>query len=555
MRNIKITIYSVLMFFTFSCTGDFDEINTNNQGFESTDLSAKFFITQPQHTLYAPGRYAYWRAHLIHADRYAGHFTFGSSSSWWNDGLGYSYSSGYTDAAWDWLSGYFGDIKGFMDLTQAGAEFENEYMYAMGLIIKSLYYQMYTDIFGMLPYSEAGVEGNLTPKYDSQSDIYKGIIADLDEAMAIIGDSERTGTGVTDVAENDVYCEGDLQKWKKLANTLKLRIGMRALGASGDDFASSTITSALNSPLLDASSGSVLMEKDDIIGQWGAAAYGDVWHNFPGGGSWSVGATLINQLKTTQDPRLPVYASPAVGGEFTFEVTSDDYQERLNFLIAALDEAGAVYTLSTSGDVTTINVEEGQYIGQPTRLNSDIQPLVNLDMYSSPGELIIQKMGEGEDSYPEIILTSAEAYFLQAEAALKGVGSGDPQTLFADGIREAMKIWEISDGDVETYISSQDAANINIGTLDEKLEKIALQRWLVSYTDGFEAWAVVRDTGYPTELSQGVSNSIIYELGTLNGAYPQRMRYGSGAQSNPNYTQAVSEQGEDVQATKLWFAK
>ena len=78
---------------------------------------------------------------------------------------------------------------------------------------------------------------------------------------------------------------------------------------------------------------------------------------------------------------------------------------------------------------------------------------------------------------------------------------------------------------------------------------------VVSYTDGFEAWAVVRDTGYPTELAQGVSNSIIYELGTLNGDYPQRMRYGSDAQSNPNYSQAVSEQGEDVQGTKLWFAQ
>ena len=118
-----------------------------------------------------------------------------------------------------------------------------------------------------------------------------------------------------------------------------------------------------------------------------------------------------------------------------------------------------------------------------------------------------------------------------------------------------MKLWSVSDGDAENYISSQDAANISAGTMEEKLEKIATQRWLVSYTDGFEAWAVVRDTGYPTELAQGVSNSIIYELGTLSGDYPQRMRYGSGAQSNPNYGQAVSTQGADVQATKLWYAK
>jgi len=543
------------MFFTFSCTGDFDEINTNNQGFESTDLSAKFFVTEAQYQLYAPARYPYWRAQLIHTDRYAGHFTFGSNVSWWSDGLGYSYNGGYTDAAWGWLAGYFGNVKSYMDLTATGAEFENQQMYAMGLIMKSLYYQMYTDAFGMIPFSEAGVEGNLTPKYDTQKDIYKGIIADLDAAMALIGSETATGVNVDDVGSNDIYCGGDMQKWKKLANTLKLRIAMRALGASGDDFASNAISSALSSPLLDDASGSVTMEKDIVIGQWGSAAYGDVWHSFGAGSNWSMGATLINQLKSTQDPRLYVYASPAKGGVFEFVGTGSDYEERLAFLLATLEQADAIYDSSTSGDVTTLNVEAGQYIGQPTRLNGDIKPMVKIDLFSAPGQLINQKTGEGVGTYPEIILTSAEAYFLQAEAAVRGIGSGDAQSLYADGIRQAMKLWEISDGDADSYISSQDAANISTGTMEEKLEKIAIQRWLVSYTDGFEAWAVVKDTGYPIELSQGVSNSTIYELGTLNGDYPQRLRYGSGAQSNPNFGQAISTQGPDEQATKLWYAK
>jgi len=91
--------------------------------------------------------------------------------------------------------------------------------------------------------------------------------------------------------------------------------------------------------------------------------------------------------------------------------------------------------------------------------------------------------------------------------------------------------------------------------MDEKLEKIAIQRWLNAYTDGFEAWAIVRDTGYPSNLAGGVSNQTIYELGTLNGDYPQRMRYGSGAQANENFAAAIAAQGADVQGTKLWWAK
>jgi hypothetical protein len=541
-----------------SCTKDFDEINTNNSGFTASEVSAKYFLTSTQVGLYAPSRYEYWRAHLIHSDRYAGHFCFGHNRSWWSDGLGYDYSAGYTDASYDWLAGYFGKVKGFADLTNVGGEFENQYYYAISLIIKGLYYQVYTETFGMVPFSEAGVDGILTPKYDAQKDIYKGIIADLDNAMSIIGSAERTGTGVEDAGDNDVYCGGDLQKWKRLANTLKLRIGMRALGASGDDFANNAITSALSAPLLDELSGSIVMKKDFVISEWASASYGDVWHDFGvgGGASWTMGATLINLLRDNNDPRLSVYALPAPGGSFIFTDDGDtNFQERLNFVISALDDANATYSVTVSGPDTTIDVPAGQYIGQPSRVNGDSYDFMRYNMFSIPGDLITHKRGTQVDAYPEIILSSAESYFLQAEAVVRGIETGDAQALFASGIKEAMKLWNISTGDVDTYIANEAIADISSGTMDEKLEKIALQRWLADYTDGFEAWAVVRDTGYPSELYAGVSNQTIFALGNLNGAYPQRLRYGSGAQANPNYSTAVSTQGPDLQATKLWFAK
>ena len=95
------------------------------------------------------------------------------------------------------------------------------------------------------------------------------------------------------------------------------------------------------------------------------------------------------------------------------------------------------------------------------------------------------------------------------------------------------------------------------GTEDQNLEKIATQRWLANYTNGFEAWAIVRDTGYPSSLYSGVSDPDIFELGDLNGAYPQRMRYGSGTYNTngENTQKANSVQGDDVQGTKLWWAK
>jgi len=558
MRYIKLIVFTLLCVVATSCTDDFDEINTSQSGFTADEVSAKFFLTSSQISLYAPDRFPYWRAHLIHSDRYAGHFTFGHNASWWSDGLGYSYNGGYTDAAYGWLSGYFGNVKSFADLTGTGAEFENEYMYAMSLIMKGLYFQLYTDTFGMVPFSEAGVDGILTPKYDSQKDIYKGIIADLDAAMATIGDTERTGVGVNDVGSNDIYLGGDLQKWKKLANTLKLRIGMRALGADGDDFATAAITAAMAAPLLDEASGSAVMKKDFVISEWASSSYGDVWNDFGtnGAANWTMGSTLINLLQDNEDPRLSAYAKPANGGSFVFTDNDDpDFQQRLDFIVAALDDAGASYTMSVSGAETTIDVPAGQFIGQPSRTNGDTYPFMRWNLFSTPSDYVTVKRGTQVDAYPEIILTSAEAYFLQAEAIVRGISSGDAQGMFESGIREAMKLWNVSGGAADTYIADQAMADISVGSMDEKLEKIAIQRWLASYTDGFEAWAVVRDTGYPSELAAGVSNQKLFELGTLNGAYPQRLRYGSGAQANPNFAAAIAAQGPDLQGTKLWFAK
>lgn len=563
MKKISYITVLLSLLIAVGCTKDFEEINRDPQGFSSDEVSAKYFLTSSQVGLYAPGRFEYWRAHLIHADRFAGHFNFGFNQCWWADELSYSYDVGYTDAAYGWLAGYFGNIKSFADFTKEGGEFENQYMYAMSLIMKSLYFQMYTDTFGMVPFSEAGVEGVLTPKYDAQIDIYKGIIADLDQAMAIIGDAERTGLGIDDVGENDVYCGGDLQLWKTMANSLKLRLGMRALGAPGADFAEATITEALSKPLLDEVTGSVTMSKDFVISEWTSSSYGDVWHDFGGLGSkWTVSEELINMLDDYNDPRLSIYANPAPGGSFVFtnikeggSYTDPNYQERVDFIESTLIKAQADYTLTQDGDDIIIDVPAGQYIGQPIRFNADIMPYVRYEMFSTPGDAIIQPRGEKATGYPEIILSSAESYFLQAEAVVRGLTSGDAQDLMEKGIIEAMKLWDISEGDANNYISTSALADISVGTMEEKLEKIALQRWLASYTDGFEAWAIVRDTGYPASLAAGVSNPVIFGLGTLNGDYPQRLRYGSGAQANPNYTQAVGQQGPDTQGTKLWWAK
>ncbi len=569
MKKIKNTIQILCLAIIMVMVGcsDFDEINIKPDAFGPDEVSAKFFLTGTQIRLYAPDRFPYWRAHLIHADRFAGHFTFGFNGSWWNDGLSYSYNAGYTDASFDWLAGYISNLSVFINFVKEGGDLENDKYYAIGLIMKGLYYQMYTDTFGMVPYSEALNPDIVTPVFDDQAAIYQGVIAELDEAMQIIGDADNTGEGVDLLTTNDLFFNGDLQKWKKLANSLKLRLALRAQGATGASFAETAISEAMAQPLLTTDTDNALMEKDTEISQWANAAYGDIWHNFGTGSNWNVGKTLIDNLRNNNDPRLPMYAQPIDGGEVVFTKPSEGsgvalFDKHVNFIIQQLDDAGVPYTRvdSTDGDgneTVTVTITDGEYyVGQPSRLNGEIYPHVKEALFSRPAEIVTNPKNQGKPIFPEIVFTAAEGNFLMAEAIVKGLAAGDAQAAYQEGIRQAMKIWGVDDGAIDTFLANEDMALLN-GTTDENLEKIAIQRWIAAYTDGFEAWAIVRDTGYPTELAQGVSDFDIFSGGDLNGAYPQRMRYGSTAYNTngANTEAAVQAQGPDVQATKLWWAK
>jgi hypothetical protein len=168
----------------------------------------------------------------------------------------------------------------------------------------------------------------------------------------------------------------------------------------------------------------------------------------------------------------------------------------------------------------------------------------------------VNPKNSGKPISPWIVMSAGDSHLMAAEAIVKGLASGDADSHYQLGIRHAMKLWEVDDADIDAYLST--AMGTLSGSSEEQLEKIAIQRWLANFTNGYEGWAIVRDSGYPSELHEGVSDRDLYALGTtLNGAYPQRMRYGGGAYNSngDNLESALSVQGPDVQGTKLWWAK
>ena len=547
--------------FTFSaCTEDFDEINENPTALTANDVSAKFFVTNTQQQFFGPNRYPYWRGPIIHVDRFSGHTAFGYKANWWSDGLGYTYTGGYTGAVYGYMEGYNSTLSSFTNFVKPGGTLENDKYYAIALIMKGLYYQKYADTFGAAPFNEASNPDIVTPKFDSVKTIYEGVIADLDEAIGIIGDAATTGVGPELLGENDLFFNGDMQKWKQLANSLKLKMALRGHGDAGADY-SAHVSSALSSGIL--ANDNALMARDTEISTWASAVYGDVWGPFYGGGNWHLGSKLVDHLRNNNDPRLSKYAMPIKGGTFTLERASsgsnmDLFEKHTNFLVDHLIASGADVTDSgVSGNTRTVTVAAGAYVGQPVRMNSKIKPHLHRQFFSEPSTIVVQTKNQGKPIFPQIVMTAAESHFLAAHAALLGIGS-DANGHYQTGLRHAMKLWDVPDAEIDAFIASEDMASLN-GTMEENLEKIAIQRWIAYFTEGYEAWAVVRDTGYPKlpGMETTALDGDMYEIGDLNGAYPQRMRYGSSAYNTngDNVNAALAEQGPDVQATKLFWAK
>jgi len=127
--------------------------------------------------------------------------------------------SGNMQAWWDaFYAGYLTDTKAVID---KGVESGEGNIEGVGLIWKSWLYSQLTDFWGDVPYSEAllGAE-DTKPAYDTQQEIYTGMLADLTTGVGKLGTTGSFGPG-------DLLYANDFTKWKKFGNSLRMRLAMR----------------------------------------------------------------------------------------------------------------------------------------------------------------------------------------------------------------------------------------------------------------------------------------------------------------------------------------
>ncbi|SKA11202.1 Starch-binding associating with outer membrane [Chitinophaga eiseniae] len=210
------------------------------------------------------------------------------------------------DATNDWNNIYNNVVQPCNDIVAQYSE-GNPHNKAMALVVKAMGLGVATDLWGDVPGQEGGmghITGNFSPKYDAQKDIYTQIQSLLDEAIVLLKD--RSKEDVRKVGTNDVFFQGDLDKWLNTAYILKARYAIHLTKKNANDAATKALdalTHVTNAGDLRATYG----ESSNEYNQW----YQFSLDRAP---LLRMGKYLVDVMKASSDPRLPVYAESTSAG-------------------------------------------------------------------------------------------------------------------------------------------------------------------------------------------------------------------------------------------------
>lgn len=295
-----------------------------------------------------------------------------------------------------WTGFYSGPLQDFQEVIERGQETNRPNVAAMGEIMQSWTFQVVTDLWGDVGYSEAlrgrDASVGLTVAYDPQSQVYQGILAELRAASGAIQ------PGAPALGNSDLIYGGDAARWRLFANSLRLRVATRMSQADAER-ARSEFTAALADGVFTSNADNAMLRYvDNGVDVNPIFAYDrsrPVDHN--------VSATLVNRLKELSDPRLAVYADRNKGGN---------------------------YRGMPNGSMEAISLDSLSRIGIAFRSANS----------------------------PVVLMSYAEVLFLQAEAAARGWIPGDAATLYRQAITASMQQHGVPQAQITAYLAQPSVA-------------------------------------------------------------------------------------------------
>lgn len=462
-------------------------------------------------------------------DMYAAYFA-NNSSSFVTSAPTYAYNDGWSKRRWE----HFYDNRTTEEYSQLLKTFWfcDKERYHSAFYITRIYYafltSMQTDTYGDIPLNYY-VKGAMPPEenveYMSQEDVYKTIFALLDEAITALHAIPTTAQ--YDLGSNDKCFGGDVQKWLRFANTLRLRLALRLANASP------TLAREQGEKAL-ADKAGLMKSNDDNMKLTPKYSY------ISGGNeniyvllySWSANVVLSKEMERAYkeqssilDPRCEIlWWRPTALDKLNQQVPEESDKD-FNGCVNGTTEVGGSYTTVYS----------------PSRvfIKQDQNKLDRKHWWCYGREIVW--MGY------------SESLFLRAEAALRGwAGAGNSaKQYYLDGIEASFTYYQINEDQegkdkIAAYLKDLNGLEaFNGNDKEAQLEQIITQKWIATFPNGNEGWAEFRRTDYPRYMQTPLGgNNSGGEV--ANGQFISRLRYPDSEAQNPNKPTAT-------QGTRLWW--
>ncbi|PVH24535.1 SusD/RagB family nutrient-binding outer membrane lipoprotein [Sphingobacterium corticibacter] len=510
--------------FSLSACNDFGDVNVDIEAIDADRMDFKLMFTNVQQYAYGT-EYEAWRTGLIYISTMLQH-TSAVQSYWAGDK--YTYNADYNSAYWDRM--YPNGVRDAVDLLknwEGKEEFKTEYQ--MARILKVVLFHRMTDLYGDVPYTEAGLgahSSNGYPKYDTQQAIYMDMLNELKEA------AEALEGATSSIGSADIIYQGDVVRWQKFAYSLMLRLGMR-LSKVDEAAARTWVNTAVSGGLFASNEESALVRHvGAVTANNSAEPFGKIYvHEDPN--AYRMSKFFIDMLRNTSDPRLSFLAT--VVKDPTIKVDAQGFSRGDT---TAAKQLGMPNGYDQLGGATDISNSPGY--PDPQRLTKD-----SLNFYS-----VANRYTYGRIDAPTFLVTHAENQLLLAEAAYRGWIAGSAKTYYDAGVTAAMKqfaqfnIAGISDGAIRAYLT---ANPFNEATA---LEQINTQYYINTFSDEYESFANWRRSGFP------VLTPVQYIGNVTNGTIPRRFTYpvAESTVNMANYQEAVGRLNNgDVMTSRVWW--
>lgn len=399
-----------------------------------------------------------------------------------------------------WTSFYPNAIKNLVDgICKSTDDADKANINAALRIYRVYIMSIITDVYGDAPCSEAGlgfIDEKYNPRYDKQEDIYSWFFTELKDAASALN---PTGDRIT----GDVVYSGDVAKWKKFANSLRLRFAMRISGVAPEK-ARTEFEDALTSDggVFTSAADDALVKYMSVAFSFGSDSYTDyrgnalsklLFGNDPANNPSYLCSTFFNQLYNSGDPRTFLYARFYYDG--LMSATSPDNR------IDLTDEI-------LSKGVTINSREPGAYSWEPWPASYDSDVMKEIALTNPSVATTLDRETEPKlannflkSDNPGVLMTYAEVNFLLAEAAVNGWNvAGSVDDYYKVGVRASMDFLadnygcdKISNDDFEAFIANNGTGYTN----EQRKQAINTQAWILHFNNPAECWSNIRRSGFP----------------------------------------------------------